>query len=80
MNNEWRNGAACSGFPSGWWLKTSYHFNRLAYRICETCPVRQACLDDAIAWGGEHDVIGIRGGLSLSKRIVLRRELREANK
>lgn len=39
--------------------------NKAAKRICWICPVREACLDDALITG---DVWGIRGGYSAKQR------------
>lgn len=44
-----------------------------AKAICDTCPARQPCLDDALATPREHDW-GIRGGTTDTERRKMRRE------
>jgi WhiB family redox-sensing transcriptional regulator len=46
---------------------------RRAKAVCFSCPVRQECLKDAIDRGDDN---GIWGGLTVSERRQLRRELR----
>lgn len=40
---------------------------RLAKEICQTCPVRQQCLDEALEQG-YHSQAGIRGGYTELER------------
>lgn len=62
---EWRKHAACLGadvdlfFPVGKGASSA-----TAKRICLRCPVRQACLDDAIVNNEE----GVRGGMTEYQR------------
>jgi hypothetical protein len=59
----WRDQAACHGHdPALWWLETGHYANTAARRICNTCPVREPCLADAI---NRHDQGVIRGGVKL---------------
>lgn len=44
--------------------------------ICARCPARQACLDDALAYG--YQQFGIRGGLTAGQRDALRKRRRAA--
>lgn len=46
-----------------------------AKAICETCPVRRPCLDQALAGGEKH---GIWGGTSEEERAALVRRRRRA--
>lgn len=46
-----------------------------ARKLCGRCPVRQACLDDALSRGGD---LGIWGGLSERERRQLKRGRRMA--
>lgn len=39
-----------------------------AIALCMTCPVRQACLEDALSDDADIDRYGIRGGLSPKAR------------
>lgn len=74
--SDWQTGAACVGadpatfFPddrpgvSDW--ATPRH-------ICHACPVRLACLDDAMHTEALSDRYGMRGGLSPAERTSLYR-------
>ena len=60
--NDWLNDARCDGYPTEWWFpergrqgETTFQF---AKRICDTCPVQQPCLDEAL----ETEVPGLRYG------------------
>ena len=59
--------AACRGCETELWFADSRHRadQLAAIDICKGCPIRQACLDDAIATG---DAWGIRGGLTEAAR------------
>lgn len=63
----WSTLAACSGQPLGLFFPSvGDHISvRKARRICACCPVRVACLEDALATG---DRWGMRGGLSPRQR------------
>jgi len=41
---------------------------RPAKKVCRKCPVRTACLEDALA---QMDMYGVRGGLSVKERLKL---------
>ena len=43
-----------------------------AKTVCAACPVREPCLDAALATGGHHDH-GIQGGTTPKERIRLRK-------
>jgi hypothetical protein len=72
--------------PAGQWLKQAACLGRYdemhpdnseagianAKRICEPCPVRDACLADALRTGDNH--WGIRGGLKPEERRKLAKE------
>jgi len=75
----WIDNAACVGEPSStFYLGDGEHmrpgrFDR-ARDLCSACPVRQACLDDALelekGWGSH----GFRGGLTADERMkIIRR-------
>lgn len=61
----WQDQARCFGSPLAWWFP---HKNdeTPALEICARCPVRQECLNDAIATG--ETTYGIRGGLTPTER------------
>ena len=64
--HAWRSQAACSGAdPDLFFAKGSASDVSKALAYCADCPVRQACLDDALRVGDEY---GIRGGLNPHQR------------
>lgn len=78
----WRDLAACRG------MDTNLFYPRRgdsvgvarARAVCASCPVRQECLDDALATESPSDggsatraTVGVRGGLSARERIRLPR-------
>lgn len=82
-SSDWRAFAACQGedpelfFPLGGDGRWAAQIQQ-AKAICGRCPVRQACLDDALKEeGGRHYRYGIRGGLSETQR---RREYEKRRK
>lgn len=69
---SWRDRAACAEWPINMWFPTKDDAKRWvelfpgatvrAYAICAACPVRERCLDYAIAnriphgiWGGQSE-------------------------
>lgn len=64
---EWRTDGACRGHNPAWWypMQGGATHAAKALRICATCPVKQECLDWAIAAGESH---GIWGGLMEGER------------
>ncbi len=72
-NDEWQIKAACRGpqaavfFPPGTFERKEEKAGReqAAKEICRTCPVRQPCLDYAVAIREPH---GIWGGLNEAER------------
>jgi len=66
----WRSEAACAGMDPALFFddhpKRSHKTTRTltAIDICSACPVRAACLQDAL----DHDDHGIRGGLTTYER------------
>lgn len=65
---NWFARAACAGEPDWWFVPAKYAD---AIEICETCPVRQECLEDALTLQISDDH-GIRGGLTPEQRRGLR--------
>lgn len=69
-DEAWRERAACKGKPVDWWLPpvtASGHAVRYppeAVALCDACPVREQCLDFAIA----HDELGYWGGTGERER------------
>jgi WhiB family redox-sensing transcriptional regulator len=59
MNATWRNRAACRGIDPDIFFPVTDEEAEPAKAICEACPVREACLEFALAareregvWGG----------------------------
>jgi WhiB family redox-sensing transcriptional regulator len=71
---------ACIGHPTEWWFPSKSetaeqrHLRLMATAICNTCNVREECLDYAIE---AEEIFGIWGGLSASAREVEVRKRRE---
>lgn len=65
MDFHWSEWAACLGSDLNLFFSNGRHVQRRAKAICGRCPVRGACLADAIAQG---DQFGIRGGLTPQER------------
>jgi WhiB family redox-sensing transcriptional regulator len=79
---EWMEFALCRGadpelwFPAGEPGSRGYEaMARRARGICADCPVRSACLDDALASGTDD---GIWGGLDPAERRALAARVRAA--
>ena len=78
MTRDWRDSANCQGLPTDMFYPEqgagmAARF-RAAKAVCEDCPVRQACLDDALAEEGtasRQHRWGIRGGLTNAERELL---------
>jgi Transcription factor WhiB len=60
----WWNEAACRGRDPQWWSGDRL-MATAAVAICLTCPVREPCLEEALATG---DYGVIRGGILVIKK------------
>jgi WhiB family redox-sensing transcriptional regulator len=74
---DWRNQALCRNHDAEWWFPTggahTYMYAAQAERalaICRTCPVRQPCLEYALACLPH----GVAGGTTEAQRSRLRLE------
>ena len=68
----WLERAACRGKGPNLWAPEGKGIHASAAKaVCEACPVRQECLDDAIE---QNERFGIRGGLSYKERLRYKRE------
>lgn len=68
---RWARRAACLGHnPDLWFLDDQAGSYREARTICQSCPVRQQCLDWALETHTDH---GMWGGLNPLQRKTLRR-------
>lgn len=66
--SDWRMSAACRGMDvSIFFTADDQRENGLhtAIDVCNSCPVRKECLDDAVR---DPSTLGIRGGLTTSQR------------
>jgi WhiB family redox-sensing transcriptional regulator len=81
----WQRLAACRGEDSAYYFAPSYFEKRaeklaresVAKRICAACPVREPCLDFALATREAH---GVWGGLNeTERRAILKRRALEAS-
>ena len=78
---DWRSQARCRGVgPSLFYGGRGEAITAMAVDVCRQCPVRGACLDDAIATEVDSETFGIRGGKSPDQRRMIRRRRRMANK
>lgn len=68
VNYDWKDDAACTGIDPAF----DTDFIRAPHVwVCETCPVRMDCLDDALRFIRDGD-FGIWGGLSRDQRNLVR--------
>ena len=72
---QWRDDAACRGADIDLFFPVSEDDGGPAKAICATCPVREACLEWAMA---THQEDGIFGGMTATERRRLRRRRRSA--
>lgn len=70
---DWADNAACHG-RGGLFFSDGKLQKQLAKTICQTCPVREACLADAMEWEsirGHSQRFGVYGGLDSDERAEL---------
>ncbi len=66
--SEWQEAAACHGRTSLFYAEDQWS-QRIACAICQTCPVRSECLDEARATEDPaRRRYGVRGGLTPAER------------
>jgi WhiB family redox-sensing transcriptional regulator len=75
MNLSWRQHAACRGIDPNIFYPASDEDAEEAKSICASCPVRQACLEYALA-NRERD--GVWGGATERERRRLVRQRRKS--
>ncbi len=78
MNPTWHNRAACRGLdPSIFFLSTDDEDDASqAKAVCELCPVREACLEHALAYREKEGVWG--GCTERERRRIIRQRRRSA--
>lgn len=74
-DTEWREDAACRGLDTSTFFPLTDEDAGPAKEVCAACPVRQACLEFALASRQED---GVWGGLTETERRRVRRRRREA--
>lgn len=74
----WINDAACATVGGDGWYPTDEGDKAPAVRICQACPVRQACLDYALDNETDYVAWGIWGGLTPAQRRRARHERESA--
>jgi WhiB family redox-sensing transcriptional regulator len=72
---NWRQQAACNGLDTNMFFPASDSDAGAAKAVCATCPVRDQCLEWAIATRQEE---GVWGGMTDTERRRLRRRRRDA--
>jgi WhiB family redox-sensing transcriptional regulator len=70
---EWRERAACRGFPPGMFFPNDESPDAEPKAVCASCSVRVDCLFDALL---AREVEGVRGGLNERERKSLVRRVR----
>jgi WhiB family redox-sensing transcriptional regulator len=68
---RWAHLASCRTLDPELFFPETANDEDAAKAVCAACPVRQACLDHALA---ASEPYGIWGGLTLRERRLLRRE------
>lgn len=71
MNTHWRASAACAGSDPDMFFAKARDLTMEARRVCSGCPVKQLCLDAAMAEEKASPAkirAGIRGGLTPRQR------------
>lgn len=68
----WSDHAECKDHPEDLWFGFGDGTTKEAKAICNVCPVKEDCLEDALAQPSTSD-FGIRGGTSARERIRIRK-------
>jgi WhiB family redox-sensing transcriptional regulator len=76
MNPSWRNQAACRGLDPSIFYPPSDEEAEMAKAVCDTCTVREACLEHAL---GRREKEGVWGGCTeKERRRIIRQRRRSA--
>ena len=70
MSDDWRSRALCAEVGGDFWFPEDKQIPTAAKEICGRCPVRDACLSDALERGDVQ--WGVLGGKSPRERQALR--------
>ena len=68
---SWRDRAFCLGLDHDMFFPKRGESTRVSKAICESCTVREECLEDAIM---RKEIAGIRGGKSKRERDKIAKE------
>lgn len=82
-HGTWHDRAACRGQDTELWFSIDADDREAAKAICNRCPVRLDCLDEALdeeRGQSKEYRAGIRGGMNAEERILERRRRNEAAK
>lgn len=76
-DHRWRAEAACAGMPTDMFFPTrgDHAGHRAACAVCDTCPVSEPCLADALASDMGHGY-GIRAGTTGEQRKEMRKQIK----
>lgn len=72
MSNHWSNRAACHGMDTDAWFSEQPVVINAAKRVCGHCPVREECLEEALA----TKQLGVWGGTTETERVAIVRSRR----
>lgn len=77
LDTSWHERAKCKDAdPNLFFTKAGQHADE-AKALCDGCPVREQCLEEALGMSATCDY-GIRGGLSQKERHAIRKARRAA--
>ena len=76
MNASWRNRAACRGIDPDIFFPVTDEDAEPAKAICDACPVREACLEFALAAREREGVWG--GATERERRRIIRQRRKTA--
>lgn len=69
LGGGWRESAACRGRSLDLWYSSGDLEQRVARAVCRHCPVRSACLAEAmVEEDGDGPRFGVRGGMTAGER------------
>lgn len=80
---DWRTRAACRGLGDVMFPDTNANEIAAAKAVCDSCPVRLACLTDCIRHEGGRSSLsrwGVYGGLTPRQRVRLYVKLRDSGR
>lgn len=77
FNTDWMNSAACTGLDTESFFDDDEHSINMAKKVCNHCPIKQACLKHAVENFENH---GVWGGTSPRQRAKIRSKVRATNR